>query len=112
MAAKGQNGGDCEKSETTMGWTCEGRCKGVEKSPRLLGQLLVIPVEDASSLARLLRLLVPEDAELFLGHALAGLTGYTGHGSLLSEMKYVPIPAISPRRLAFRKPQEKGKSRT
>ena len=61
MSAKGQNGGDCEDDETTISWTCEGRCKRVEKSPRLLGQLLMIPVEDASSLAGLQRLLVPED---------------------------------------------------
>jgi hypothetical protein len=108
MAAKGQNGGDCEKSETTMGWTCEGRCKGVEKSPRLLGQLLVIPVEDASSLARLLRLLVPEDAELFLGHALAGLTGYTGHGSLLSEMKYVAYTCHLTKEAGLKKTPRKG----
>jgi len=87
MSAKGQNGGDCEEGETTIGRTCEGRCKGVEESPPLLRQLLVIPVEDASSLAGLLRLLVPEDAKLLLGPAGAGLTDYTGHGSLLSEMQ-------------------------
>ena len=54
MSAKGQNRGDGEEGETTIGRTCEGRSKGVEKSPRLLGQLLMVPVEDASSLASLL----------------------------------------------------------
>ena len=87
MSAKGQYRGDCEEGETTIGRTCEGRCKGVEKSPRLLGQLLMIPVEDASSLASLLRLLVPEDTEPFLGHAIAWPTGDNSHGSLLSEMQ-------------------------
>ena len=46
MSAKGQNGGDGEDGETTIRRTCEGRCKGVEESPRLLGQLLAwIPMQ-------------------------------------------------------------------
>jgi hypothetical protein len=108
MSAEGQNGGDCEDGETTIRRTCEGRCKGVEESPRLHGQLLVIPVEDASCLAGLLRLLVPEDAELFLGHALAGLTGYTGHGSLLSEMQDVAYTCHLTKEAGLQKSPRKG----
>jgi len=47
----------------------------------------MIPVEIASSLASFLRLLVPEDAELAPGQALAGSMGYSDHGRLLSEMQ-------------------------
>jgi hypothetical protein len=83
MSAQGQNGGDSEQDEAMVGRTCEGRCKGVEKSPRLLGQSLMIPVEDASSPAGLLGLLASHAAELFLGHGFAGSTRYTGHGGLL-----------------------------
>ena len=107
MSAKGQNGGDCEDGETTIRRTCEGRCKGVEESPRLLGQLLMIPVEDASSFARLLRLLVTEDAELFLGQALAGPTGYTGHGNLLSEMQDVAYTCHLTKEADLQKAQRK-----
>ena len=112
MSAKGQNRGDSEEGETTIGRTCEGRCKGVEKSPRLLGQLLMIPVEVASSLASLLRLLVPEDAELFLGQALAGPTGYTGHGSLLSEMQDVAYTYHLTKEAGLQKSSINGRSRT
>ncbi len=49
----------------------------------------MIPVEIASSIASFLRLLVPEDAELAPGQALAGPMGYSDHGSLLSEMQVV-----------------------
>jgi hypothetical protein len=52
----------------------------------------MVPIKDASSFASFLRLLVPEEAELLLGQALAGPTSYTGHGSLLSEMRDVAYP--------------------
>jgi len=48
----------------------------VEKSQRLLGQLLMIPVAVASNLASYLRLLVPEGEELFLGLVITRPTGY------------------------------------
>jgi len=86
-SAQRQDGGDSEQGKAMIGWTREGRCKWVEESPRLLGQLLMIPVEIASSLASFLRLLVPEDAVLAPGYALAGPMGYSDHGSLLSEMQ-------------------------
>jgi len=47
----------------------------------------MIPVEIASSLASLLRLLVPEDAELSPGQALAVPMGYSDHGNLPSGMQ-------------------------
>ena len=115
MSAKGQNGGDCEDGETTIGRTCEGWREGVEESPRLPGQLLVTPVEDTSCLAGLLRLLVPEDAELFFGQALAGLTeltGYTGHGSLLSEMQDVAYTCHLTKEAGFQKSSINGRCRT
>ena len=58
MSAKGQDRGDGQEGETTVGRTCEGRSKGVEEGPHLLGQLLMVPVETASSLASLSGLLL------------------------------------------------------
>ena len=58
-----------------IGRTREGRCEGVEEGMDRLGQLLMDPVEDASSLAGLLGLLSPEDSEPLLGQALARLMG-------------------------------------
>jgi hypothetical protein len=108
MSTKGQNGGDSEQDEAMVGRTCEGRCKGVEKSPRLLGQLLMIPVELTPSLASLLRLLASVDAELFLGHAFAGSTSYTGHGSLLSEMQDVVYTCHLTKEAGLQKTPRKG----
>ena len=86
--------------------------RGSKRARSLLGQLLMIPVEDASSLTSLLRLLLPEDAEPFLGQALAGPTGYNGHGSLLSEMQDVAYTCHLTKEAGLQKTSKKGRSRT
>ena len=50
MSAQGQDRGDGEEDESTIGRTREGRSEGVEEGPHLLGQLLMVPVDLVSSL--------------------------------------------------------------
>jgi hypothetical protein len=110
---QGQDGDDGEKDESAVGRAREDRFERVQDGVNLLGQLLMQPIELASTGAGLLDLLASVGAALLPGQMPVELTSYTGHGSLLTVRSGSwPISTISPRRLAFRKPQKNGKSRT
>jgi hypothetical protein len=65
--------------------------------------------EVTTALAGFLGLLASQSSKLFLGQATARPADYSGHGGLLSEMRTWPRSAISPRRPAFRKAQQRAK---
>src|SRR3954469_23472951 len=98
-----------------MGRACEGRFEGIQESMDRLGQLLVDSVHPVSSLAGLSGLLPSRGTEslieLLLGQPLAGLVGYTGHGSLLvRDVRACPYPRLHQGGSPLRNP-ENGKSR-
>src|SRR4051794_31756568 len=74
--AQGQDGGEGEHDEAVIGRSGESRLQGVEDGADLLGQLVVDPIESATSRTGLLGLLASEGPELFpellLGQARAG----------------------------------------
>ncbi|MBV8526092.1 MAG: site-specific integrase [Acetobacteraceae bacterium] len=64
--------------------------------------------EVTPALAGFSGLLAAQSSKLVLGQAKTRATDYTGHGDHLSEIRSWPISAISPRRPAFTKAQQRA----
>ena len=96
-----------EQGEAVVGGPCQGRREGLEDGMDRRGEVVVVvrhlPARGAG-LSGLASVVVSDGvAALRRGQTLAGLLGYTGHGSLLvCDVRVVPYPPLhqggSPRR--------------